>query len=214
MAGAPTGFLSPQIPPPNTYVVPIGLEFAPGLGISLDGKAILVGHNGAAGKFSIIGHLDDGTMPQRDFKVSRDGKNSEIKSVYDWQNYSLKNHDGVTDFKGETDRESFTAKESPTAPQTKGAFPAKTFATKPSGDSADVKAGYDEGPHYVLTQQGKTTLVNAGDEEMNFSLTKNDDGSFETKGKYLFQNFKFSPDGDSWVVKGYYPQQKYVIKPE
>ena len=212
MAGAPTGYLSPQIPPPTTYVVPVGIEFAPGLGISLDGKAILVGHKNSAEKFDIIGHLDDGTYPQRDFKVSRDGQHTEIKAKYEWQHYNLNHHDGTTDVKGETDRESFSVKESATALQTVGAFPAKTFTVKPGAGSVQVEPGYAEGPHYTLTQKGNKTIVDAGNEDVNFEFTRNDDGSFAVHGKLKPQDFTITPQEGGWLVKGYYPQQKYIIK--
>ena len=212
MAGAPASFLSSQVPPPSTYVVPVGIEFAPGLGFSLDGKALLVGHKNANEKFEIIGHLDDGLYPQRDYKVSREGANTSIKSVYAWQAYSFNNHDGTTDVKGETDRESFSVKESATALQTVGKFPAKSFTVKPGADSVHVEPGYAEGPHYSLTQKGNKTFVDAGNEEVNFEFTKNDDGSFAVHGKYKFQDFTITPQGDGWLVKGHFPSQKYIIK--
>ncbi|CAN0421656.1 unnamed protein product, partial [Phaeothamnion confervicola] len=201
-------------PPPTNYVVPVGIEFAPGLGISLDGKAILVGHKGGAEKFDIIGHLEDGTQPQRDFKVARDGSKTTINSKFGWENYTLENKNGTTDVKGETDRESFSIKESSTALQTVGKFPAKTFSVAPGADSVQVTPGYEGGPTYSLTQKGATTNVNAGSEEVNFDFTRNNDGSFSVHGKYKFQDFSITPQGDGWLVKGYYPQQKFVIKPE
>ena len=45
MVGVPTGYLSPQLPFPKNAEshVSVGVEIAPGLGIGLDGKTLLVG---------------------------------------------------------------------------------------------------------------------------------------------------------------------------
>lgn len=213
MAGAPTGFLSPQVPPPSDYVVSLGLEIAPGIGISLDQKAILIGQNVGQDKLDIIGHLDDGTYPQRDFKVSRQGDSTTIDGKYGWQDYSLQRQGGKVVVTGDEARRSFDAFEKDGLPQTTGKMPAKTFTTVREGNSIQVNPGWEGGPHYTITQEGATTKVKSDYEDMDFTLTRRDDGSFLVDGKLNPQDFVITPQGQGWLVKGYYATQKYTIQP-
>jgi hypothetical protein len=214
MAGAPTGYLSPQIPPPTDYVVPLGLEIAPGLGISLDARAILVGlrSDGASQKLDIVGHLDDGTYPQRDYKVSTGSGAGSIDGKYAWQDYSMTKVDSKVVVVGDEARRSFESSESQGLPQTVGKMPAKTFTTTREGDAIVVKPGWEGGPSFKITQDGATTKVDTGSEDTSFTFTKNNDGSYKIDGKLNPQDFAIKPQGSGWLVQGYYPQQKYVIK--
>lgn len=212
MVGVPTGYLSPQIPPPNTYHVnSVGIEIEPGLGISLDGKAILVGPKDVTDKFDIIGHLSDGTMPQRDFQVTRQGLQTLVNGHYDNQDYSLNQAGNSVDIKGKEDVHNVQANYRADGIDVVSKYAARAYTVNVNGSEATVVSAFDNAPKYKITQEGNTTKVDSGFEEGNFSFTRKDDGSIFIDGQLKPQDFDIKREGGKLVVQGYYPQQHYVI---
>ena len=212
MVGVPTGFLSPQIPPPNSYhVTSVGIEIEPGLGISLDGKAILVGPKDTTEKLDIIGHLADGTYPQRDFQVTRQGLQALVNGMYDRQDYKLDQQGPLLDVKGQTDVESFTATYRADGMDVNSKYSGRTYKADINGSQATVVPAWDGGMKYTLTQEGNTTRVSTGHEEADFTFTRKEDGSIFIDGQLKPQDFDIKQENGALVVQGYYPQQRYVI---
>lgn len=212
MVGVPTGYLSPQIPPPNTYHVnSVGIEIEPGLGISLDGKAILVGPKETTEKFDIIGHLSDGTMPQRDFQVTRQGLQALVNGYYDNQDYSLNQQGNKLDVKGSEDVQNFSATYRADGIDVASKYASRAYTVNVSGSEATVVSAWENGPKYKITQDGDTTKVDAGFEEGNFTFTRKEDGSIFIDGQLRPQDFDIKRENGKLVVQGYYPQQHYVI---
>ena len=212
MVGVPTGYLSPQIPPPNTnHVNSVGIEIEPGLGISLDGKAILVGPKEATDKVDIIGHRSDGTYPNRDFQVTREGLQTLVNGHYDNQDYSLKQSGNQVDIQGKEDVNNVQAQFRADGIDVLSKYAARAYTVNVNGADATVVSGFADAPKYKITQEGNTTKVDAGFAEGNFSFTRKDDGSIFIDGQLKPQDFDIKREGGKLVVQGYYPQQRYVI---
>ncbi len=212
MVGVPTGYLSPQIPPPNTYHVnSVGIEIEPGLGISLDGKAILVGPKDVSDKFDILGRLSDGTMPQRDFQVTRQGLQTLVNGHYDNQDYSLNQSGNSVDIKGKEDVHNVQANYRADGIDVVSKYAARAYTVNVNGPEATVVSGFDQGAQYKITQEGNTTKVACSFEEGSFSFTRKDDGSIFIDGQLKPEDFDIKREGGKLVVQGYYPQQRYVI---
>lgn len=212
MVGVPTGYLSPQIPPPSQFVTTVGIEVEPGLGISIDGKAILVGPQDANEKVEILGRLEDGTYPQRDFLVTRQGLQSVVDGYYNHQDYKLDQKGNHLYVKGETDVESFTADYRANGFDINSKYSGRTYKVDVDGANATVKPAWQEGRQYQIEQRGNTTFVDGGHEDINFSFTRNSDGSITIDGKYAYNDFTIKEENGNLVLKGHYPQQKFVIK--
>ena len=213
MVGVPTGFLSPQIPPPNSYhVTSVGIEIEPGLGISLDGKAILVGPKEATDKFDIIGHLEDGTYPQRDFQVTRQSLQTIVNGRDNYQDYELNQQGSHLDVKGEDDVKSFTADYRADGMDVNSKYSGRTYHATVDGNKASVVSAWENGIKYDLTQEGNVTRVSTGHEECDFTFTRKDDGSIFIDGQLKPQDFNITHENGGLVVQGYYPQQHFVIK--
>lgn len=214
MVGVPTGFLSPQIPPPNSYhVTSVGLEIEPGLGISLDGKAILVGPKEATDKFEIIGRLADGTYPQRDFQVTREGLQAVVNGYYDHQDYSLDQKNGEFSATNKTDEvQNFKATFRNDGLDVHSKYAARAYKVDVNGAQASVVPAWQDGIRYSLTQEGNVTRVTTGHEELDFTFTRKEDGSIFIDGQLKPQDFDIKRENGALVVQGYYPQQRYVIK--
>lgn len=212
MTGVPTGFLSPQIPPPNQFVTTVGIEIEPGLGISVDGKAILVGPKNATETVDIVGRLADGTYPNRDFVVSRKELAAVVDGYYEHQDYKLDQQGQQLQVTGKSDLESYQANFRDNGFDIKSKYAGRSYQVDIAGSEATVKPGWSEGRHYKITQEGNKTVVDAGHEDLNFTFVRNSDGSIAIDGKLLTQDFTIKKDGEALVLQGYYPQQKYVIK--
>ena len=213
MVGVPTGFLSPQIPPPTNQAINIGVEIAPGLGISLDGRALLVGHKCTEENLEIIGHLPDGTYPQRDFKVAHRESTTSVDGMYAWQDYAMTRNQKGFEVKGETDRESFRYQKREGGFDVLSKFSGKTFHVQQQGETATVTPAWEQGRTFTVTQSGDVTTVDSGVPEMNYTLTKRQDGSQFVDGQLLFQDFVITKNDGVVDIKGYYPQQHFVVKP-
>lgn len=216
MAGVPTGFLSPQIPPPTTYTSYVGVEIVPGLGISIDGKALLVGQKGSSENLQIIGHLpgEPGSSspilyPQRDFNVSHNGNNTAVDGHYGWQDYSLSRSGNQVSVTGETDRDSFVATERADGFDIQSKYAGRTWHVTTSGNSATVTDGTDQ--RYTITQNGNQTVVDSGHVESSFTFTRGDNGVITVDGQLKPQDFTIANGAEGLVVQGHYPQQKFVI---
>ncbi len=212
MAGVPTGYLDPQLPfPPSLHTATVGLELAPGLGISLDGKALLVGHREQPGQTTIVGHLEDGTFPQRDFTVISEGQATEVDGLHHFQDYRLEKQGNLTVADCQEDLNDFTIRDDGTTLRVDSMFSGRAWTATRQGDSAEVRSDWEEGETFRLTQQGDTTLVESNLPEQSFSLTRHQDGRITIDGHYAFQDFELSPTGDGYVLQGHFPQQRFAI---
>lgn len=217
MAGVPTGFLSPQIPPPSIYTSYVGLEIVPGLGISVDGKALLVGQKGTSENLEIIGHLPgqpgSGSpilYPQRDFKVSHNGDNTRVDGHFGWQDYSLSRSGNQVSVTGETDRDCFVTTERADGFDVQSKYAGRTWHVTTNGNTASVTDGTDQ--RFTITQNGNQTVVDSGRPETSFTFTRGDNGVITVDGQLKPQDFTIGNSAEGLVVQGHYPHQKFVVK--
>jgi hypothetical protein len=210
MVGVPTGRLSPQIPPPQWLVTPVALEIDRGIGISLDGEALIVGQDARPGRIRILGHLEDGTFPQRDFTVERDGSNTRVDGYYDWQDYHLADEGGILRIQGSEPGSSSVVRTEGGRTVVENPYPARRYTIAPGAEGTRVDCGWD-GFDFEVTSQGNTTRVQGTLPERGYTLTRHEDGSLTVDGHYAFQDFTIRPTERGFVVQGYYPQQRYEV---
>lgn len=211
MVGAPTGRLSPLIPPPNQFPVPIALEIADGIGIGLDGESLVVGHDSRVATITITGHLADGTYPQRDFTVQRDGQSTTIDGHYDWQDYRIVRDGATTRIENQSERESSTVTRDGEAVQVDNPFAAGRYSIRQEGGATIVDCEWD-GNDYKVSREGDITRIEGPIPERSFEVTTHADGSATVNGHYAFQDFTITPSEDGFLVQGHYPQQKFAVK--
>lgn len=148
MVGVPSAYLSPRLPfPPNPeYAVSVGVEIAPGLGVSLDGKTLLVGPEGHQGKTEILGRLSDGTMPQRDTVVLRSGDETVVDGYHDWQDYALKGKAQSFQAQGDSSVKNFNVDQTENGFRVDSQYPARAWTVEYQADgSAKVQSDFDRG---------------------------------------------------------------------
>lgn len=206
MVGVPTGYLSPQIPPPTSSTTSVGIELAPGIGISLDGRALLVGPQPTDGvELNITGHLSDGTYPDRDFVVTQENGKTQIHGHYERQNYTLMAQPGG--FSASSSEHRFQMVESAEG------FEVKSASLQFAAVAQRTTVRTPERTYTVLTE-GDTTRVTSADSALDFSVTRRQDGSQFIDGKLATQDFTFSapdPTEGGWVLQGHYPQQRFEL---
>ena len=214
MVGVPTAYLSPRLPfPPNVgYNVSVGVELAPGIGVSLDGKALLVGPEGHQGKTEIIGHLEDGTYPQRDSVVLRSGDGTSVDGHNDWQDYQLKGR--ATNFaaRGQDDSKSFSVQETEGGFRVNSPFAARAWTVQSTENGFTVKSDFEQGESFTVSQNGNVTTVDSNFQDQDFTVTRNADGSSLIDGHLRPEDFAFSPTDSGYELRGHYPQQFFAIK--
>lgn len=213
MVGVPSGYLSPRLPfPPNVeYNVSVGVEIAPGIGVSLDGKALLIGADGYQGTTEVIGHLEDGTYPQRDTVVLRTGEETGVDGHHAWQDYQLRGTPGRFSATNEDERKSFTVETTADGMRVESPFAARAWTVKQSGDGFTVKSDYEDGESFHVTRSGDTTTVDSNFENQDFTVTRNDDGTTTIDGHLKPEDFVFSPTESGYELTGHYPQQHFAI---
>lgn len=213
MAGVPAGYLSPRLPfPPNAdYNVSVGVEIAPGLGISLDGKALLVGPEGHQGRTDIIGHLEDGTYKNRDTVVLRSGDETTVDGDQQWRDFSMKGKRRAFLAAGDTDRQGFTVASTDSGFRVKSKFAARAWTVSETPRGASVSSKYEDGERFTVRTQGNTTIVDSNLPDQDFTITRNADGSVLIDGKYSPDDFTFRSTDSGYELKGFYPQQHFKI---
>jgi hypothetical protein len=212
IVGAPTSRLDPMIDEPIVHPVPFGIEIKNGVAIGIDGQSIIVGQ-GVEGKIDITGHLEDGTYPQRDYRITRESGKTTVDGLYDWQDATITGRGNNVHIKGETARESFDARETSSGVEIRGQWPVQNFNIENRGKEIDIK-GYEPVDSYNLVTEGNvTTITNkSGFDDMNYTITKKDAHSMHVEGKMAYQKFDITWNDSEMVVKGFYPHQKHVIK--
>lgn len=212
MVGVPVGYLSPRLPfPPNpTYNCSVGVEIAPGLGVSLDGKALLVGADGHEGKTEVIGHLEDGTYPQRDYVVLRSGDETDVDSVNSWQDYSLKGAPKNFYAAGDSERQNFTVKETDNGFRVGSKFASRAWTVTNTEDGVSVRSDFADGETFNVSVKDGVTTVDSNFIDQDFTITKTDAGA-KIDGHLAYEDFDFTKTDNGYDLKGYYPQQHFVI---
>lgn len=212
IVGAPTARLDPLIDQPVEHPVPFGIEIKDGVAIGIDGQSIIVGQGGK-GKIDITGHLEDGTYPDRDYKITRGADKTTIDGIYDWQDATITGKGNTVQIKGETPRESFDARETSSGVVIKGQWPVQNFTIENKGREIDVQ-GYEPVDSYNLKTEGNiTTITNkSGIDDMNYTITRKDDHSMHVEGRMAYQKFDITWNDSEMVVKGLYPHQRQVIR--
>ena len=115
----------------------------PGIGIGINGETLIVDDHVQANTTTITGHLDDGTYPQRDYTVQKDGQGAHIDGVYDWQKMGMVRNGNKLGIKGETDRESSEVTSLPKGLVVDSPYPGKRYSVTDNGFSAWVQ-GYSD----------------------------------------------------------------------
>jgi hypothetical protein len=213
MVGVPSGYLSPRVPmPPNVeYNVSVGVELAPGIGVSLDGKALLIGPEGHQGKTDVIGHLEDGLYPQRDTVVLRSGESTNVDGHYAWQDYQLSGKEGDFNAVGENDTKGFTVQETENGFRVNNPYAARAWTVEKTDNGFSVTSDYADGEKFNVSTQGNTTTVDSNYDNQDFTVTKNADGSSTIDGHLKPEDFSFTPSDSGYELKGHYPQQFFAI---
>ncbi|HIB64616.1 MAG TPA: hypothetical protein EYO33_05790 [Phycisphaerales bacterium] len=223
MVGVPVGYLSPRLPfPPNAdYNCSVGVEIAPGLGVSLDGKALLVGAEGHQGKTDVLGRLEDGTYPQRDTVVLRSGDQTDVDGADTWRDFSLKGK--ARDFlaAGDSDRQNFTVKETENGLRVGSQFAGRAWTVENTADGvrrrrrawkafSSVRSDFAEGESFHVSVKDGVTTVDSSLPEQDFTVQRTESGAV-IDGHYAFDDFQLSHTDDGYEFKGHYPQQKFLI---
>lgn len=213
--GAPTGSLNPQIPSPVYRPSAVAIEIADGIGFGIDGETLIVDDGGKNGTVSITGHLDDGTYPQRDFTVTRNGDDTKIDGYFGWQTYAMHRDKNVLHINGEDDTESSTVTKTVDGTVVDGAWPAQRFylGQAQQTDVVTVDNAGDSNYDAQIIYGADSISIKSEIPERNFEITKTDNG-LHVKGMYRFQDFDVAYGKDGFTIQGLYPQQKYVVKRE
>jgi hypothetical protein len=213
MVGVPSGYLSPQTPfPPNVdYNVSVGVEVAPGLGISLDGKTLLVGASGHQGRTSIVGHLADGTLPQRDTVVIRDGESTVVDGYYGWQDYRLQGQGDQFSASNEDAVKGFSVTPTANGFRVENARAARAWTVEGSDKGYSVRSDYAGGESFEVSKQGNTTLVDSNLPDQDFSITQGPGGAAVIDGHLKTEDFSWNPTGHGFELQGHYDQQHFQV---
>lgn len=214
MVGVPSAYLSPRIPFPSNpeYTASVGVEIAPGLGVSLDGKTLLVGPEGHQGKTEILGRLSDGTMPQRDTVVLRSGDQTLVDGYYDWQDYALKGQAQSFQAQGDSPVKGFTVEQTESGFRVESQFPARAWTVEYNADgSARVQSDFDRAESFVVSTGAGVTKVDSSYDDHDFTVAKQANGEVSIDGRYSVQDFLFSQTEDGHQLKGHYPQQFFKV---
>ena len=214
MVGVPSAYLSPRLPfPPNPeYTASVGVEIAPGLGVSLDGKTLLVGPEGHQGKTEILGRLSDATMPQRDTVVLRSGEQTVVEGYHDWQDFALKGKANGFEAQGDSPVKNFQLEQTESGFRVESQFPARAWTIEYKADgSATVQSDFDRAESFVVSTADGVTKVDSSHDDHDFTLAKQANGEVLIDGRYSFQDFRFSKTDDGHQLKGHYPQQLFKV---
>jgi hypothetical protein len=213
MVGVPSGYLSPRLPfPPNVeYNVSVGVEVAPGLGISLDGKTILVGAGGHQGRTDIIGRLKDGTMPQRDTVVLRSGEETTVDGYYGWQDYKLQGRPDQFTAVGAEPVKGFTVTPTENGFRVENPKSARAWTVENNDAGFAVRSDFAEGETFQVSKAGNTTLVDSNLADQDFTITQQPDGTAVIDGHLRPEDFTLNPTGKGYDLQGHYDQQHFQI---
>jgi hypothetical protein len=213
MVGVPSGYLSNQLPfPPNVeYNVPVGVEIAPGLGISLDGKTLLVGPDGHEGKTEIVGHLKDGTYPQRDTVVLRGGDETVVDGHYDWQDFALKGKPGQFTAENQNPVRGFSVTPTANGFRVENPKAARAWTVEANDQGFSVRSDFDKGETFQVSREGNTTLVDSNFDEQDFTITQQENGAAVIDGHYKFDDFHWTPTSQGYDLQGHFAHQHFAV---
>lgn len=213
MVGVPSGYLSPRLPfPPNVdYNVAVGVEVAPGLGISLDGKTLLVGAQGHQGRTEILGRLKDGTMPQRDTVVLRGADETVVDGHYDWQDFRLKGSRDQFSAEHAELHKGFTVTPTENGFRVENPLAARAWTVEENEAGFAVRSDFAGGETFVVSKNGDTTLVDSNLAEQDFTITQKADGTAIIDGHYKVDDFTWNPTSNGYQLQGHHPQQRFEV---
>lgn len=213
MVGVPSGYLGSQLPfPPNVeYNVPVGVEIAPGFGISLDGKTLLVGAEGHQGRTEIIGHLKDGTLPQRDTVVLRGGGETTVDGFYSWQDFKLKGQAGQFSAENENAARGFTVTPTANGFRVENAKAARAWTVEANDGGFAVHSDFKDGETFQVSRNGNTTLVDSNFDDQDFTVTQQADGAAVIDGHLRTEDFTWNPTQKGFDLQGHYDQQHFQV---
>ena len=209
MIGASTASLNPQIPSPVHRPSTVAIEIEEGIGFAIDGESLVVADSVREGTSSIVGHLEDGSYPQRDFKVSRKGNQTTVDGYYDWQDYTLRRTDDKVEVQCGDPEFSATVTDGPNGLASSGPFPAQSYKVTSKGNETRIQ-GFDDIHSATIIHDGNTLRIQGAVPERSFEITRTSSG-FHVEGMYRFQDFDVTRTADGFVIQGYYPQQRYAV---
>lgn len=213
MVGVPSGYLSNRLPfPPNVeYNVPVGVEIAPGLGISLDGKTLLVGPDGHQGRTDIVGHLKDGLYPQRDTVVLRGGEETTVDGYYNWQDFKVKGQPGEFTAENENPVRGFSVTSTDNGFRVENPKAARAWTIEANEGGFSVRSDYEGGETFQISRNGNTTLVDSNLAEQDFTVTQQSNGAAVIDGHYKFDDFTWNPTAKGYDLQGHFEHQHFAI---
>ena len=213
MVGVPSGYLNSQLPfPPNVeYNVPVGVEIAPGLGISLDGKTLLVGAGGHQGRTDIVGHLKDGTLPQRDTVVLRNGDETTVDGHFNWQDFKLKGKADQFSAQNEDDVRGFSVTPTANGFRVENPKAARAWTVEANDGGFAVRSDFKDGETFQVSKNGNTTLVDSNFNDQDFSVTQQPNGAAIIDGHLRTEDFIWNPTEKGYDLQGHYDQQHFQI---
>lgn len=213
MVGVPSGYLGPKLPFPDNvqYNVPVGVEIAPGLGISLDGKTLLVGAGGHQGRTEIIGHLKDGTLPQRDTVVLRSGEETTVDGLYNWQDFKLRGKAEQFSAENESVDRGFTVTPTENGFRVENPKAARAWTVETSEVGFSVRSDYKDGETFQVSRNGSTTLVDSNFADQDFTITQQSNGAAVIDGHLRTEDFSWNPTQKGYDLQGHYEQQHFQV---
>lgn len=207
MVGVPAAFLTPGARPPASGNVPrVGIELEPGLGLSLDGRALLVGANGTLSEQNLLQNVSGKAV-----HISRQGGDTVVGDQAH-PGFRLTQTDGHVSATGSSDGDSFQAQVCPAGADLQSPAPARSYTVRYQPGGASVQPGWSGGISYSLQQDGATTRITTGHPQADLTVTRQGDGSVSVRGALNSQNFLIRRGDDGLSIQGYYPQQSYTLR--
>lgn len=213
MVGVPSAYLSPRRPFPDNpqYNVAVGVEIAPGFGISLDGKALLVGADGHQGRTEILDHPAGGKGSILDTVVTRQQDLTIVDGEFNWRDYSLKgSRDGFT-ATGESPDVSFSVSQTPEGLRVESHKTARAWNVKATDSGYSIESDFAMGEKFQVTKEGNKTIIDSSFDDHDMALVASNDGSVFIDGKYPVQDFHWTPNSQGFELKGHHPQQHFHV---
>ncbi len=213
MVGVPSGYLSPRLPfPPNVeYNVPVGVEVAPGLGISLDGKTLLVGAAGHEGRTDIKGSLKDGKYPQRDTVVLRGNEQTSVDGHYNWQDFKLQGQASQFSAQNEDPLRSFNVTPTANGFRVENPKAARAWTVEANESGFSVRSDFDKGETFQVSKQGNTTTVDSNFDEQDFTVTQQSNGAAIIDGHLKIDDFTWNPTQSGFDLQGHHDHQRFQV---
>jgi hypothetical protein len=202
--GAPTVSLDARIPSPVHRPSPLAVEIKDGVGFGLDGHSLVVGPDAPAGT-TIVGHLGDGTFPQRDFTVEREGPTTKVNGYFPDQSYRL-TREGHGALRISNARPDFRSVVSADGGRVDGPMAAQKYELRPI-ENGVIAQGLER---TVVRQDADGVKISNPERALSFEITRTDNG-LHIEGAHKFQSYDVTYTPHGFVIQGAFPDQHVEV---